>query len=113
MYRVHEHAPGTYTASQMIAHHVFVDKVRFPAQLAESRARATDAATAEAVCSVQRNGVQIATMTFAASGQVATFADMSAAVSFDDGDYLTIVAPATPDSTLAGVAVTLFGERYL
>lgn len=38
----------------------------------------------------------------------ATFIAASA-VTFDPGDQLTVVAPATPDATLADIAVTLAG----
>lgn len=113
MYRISEFSPGTYGANQVIAHHYFIDTVWFPTNLANSRARSLVAAIGQTIFIVQRNGVQIATMTFAAAASVATFANMAAAIDFVDGNYLTIVAPAIPDGTLAGVSVTLFGERHL
>jgi len=113
MYRVYEYFPGEPAASQVIAHHVFADKVSFPPQLANSSAKALVAATAETIFIIKKNGAQIATMTFAIAGTVPVFADMAAAVTFAPDDYLTVEGPAIPDATLSDISVTLFGERYL
>ena len=84
--------------------------VTFPAGLTLSKVVASTAATAEAVVSLKKNGTEFGTATFAAAGTVATLAAASA-TSFAAGDILTIVAPATADATLAGIAWALAGVR--
>ena len=49
-------------------------------------------------------------MRFASAGTVATFIAASA-VSFALGDVLTVVAPGTPDATLAHIGFALAGTR--
>ena len=73
-----------------------------PANLAGSVVKAVTAATASAVFGVQKNNVTVATFTFSSSGTVATFSSQ-AAISFSVGDRFSIIAPATPDATLADI----------
>lgn len=75
------------------------------ASLVGSAARAGTAATGSSVFSVNKNGAQIGTVTFAAAATTGTFA--GAGASFVAGDLITIVAPSSPDSTLADIAITL------
>lgn len=83
--------------------------VTFMAGLVESAANADIAATAEAVFSLKKNGVEFATATFAATGTTATFACAND-TEFVSGDVLTLVAPAR-DHTLANIAFTIVGFR--
>ena len=66
------------------------------------------AATAQTDFDVQRNGLSIGTVRFPAGSATATFIAASA-VTCEPGDRLTVIAPATPDATLADIAVTLAG----
>lgn len=62
---------------------------------------------AAAVFSIQKNNVQVGTITFSTGG-VATFASTNGApVIFNTGDRLTIVAPNPQNSTLYDVTATL------
>lgn len=74
----------------------------FTSTTARSFARARVAATASTVYVVRRNGTQVATVTFAAGATVGVW---SAAVTWDDGDFATLEAPATPDSTLSDITI--------
>jgi hypothetical protein len=47
-------------------------------------------------------------MAFAPSAAAATFT-MTSATLFNAGDVLTVIAPATPDATLANLAWTIMG----
>lgn len=87
--------------------------VSFPANLVGSTsAPAEAAATASAVFSIKKNGVEVATATYAAAGTQATFATTGGtAVSFAVGDTLSVVAPATADATLAGISLVIKGTR--
>lgn len=55
--------------------------------------------------SVRRNGVEFATLTWAANGAAPTLA--GSGVTFAIGDVLTVVAPATQDANAADLDVTL------
>lgn len=68
--------------------------------------KAVTAATASTTLTIRKNGSSIGTMVFAASGTVATFT-VASNVTFASGDVLSIIAPATPDTTLANVDITL------
>lgn len=83
-----------------------------PASLTGSKGRAKTAATAQTDFDIQKNGVSVGTMRFAASGTTATFI-MASQTTLDGsaGDYLEIIAPATADSTLAKIGFSLKGTR--
>jgi hypothetical protein len=98
-------SPG---ASQVIERYIFATPVTLPAGLAGSYGAAGTAATASASFTIKKNGSTVGTMDYAASGTSASFT-MTTATSFAGGDVLTIVAPASPDATLANLAWTLAG----
>jgi len=74
----------------------------FSSATARSFARARVAATASTVFTVKRNGTTVATVTFAAGATVGIW---SAAVTWTDGDFATVEAPATADATLADIVI--------
>lgn len=94
---------GVPSASQVLWRKVFARPAVFAISMPGSKAVAGTAATASTVLSIKKNGTQFATITFAASGTTGTFA-CAAQTSFAAGDLLTIVAPASPDATLAEIA---------
>jgi hypothetical protein len=98
-----EGAPG---ASETVLRAVLARRTRFATDFATSRGHAGIAATAQADFDVRRNGTSIGTVRFPAGSATATFIAASA-VTCEPGDRLTVVAPATPDATLADIAVTL------
>ena len=90
----------------------FVATRRFtlPALFAGCKASAAVAATASTVFDLKQNGSAIGSITFAASGTTGSFAQSGSGVmTFAVGDVLTISAPATADTTLADISVTLLG----
>lgn len=101
---------GAPTASLVIMRLPMVRKVVFPASLSGSYMIAATAATASTVFSLKKNGVEFGTATFGAAGTSATFAAASA-TNFSVGDILTIVAPASPDATLADLGWLIAGTR--
>lgn len=74
----------------------------FASTTARSFARARVAATASTVYLIKRNGTQVATITFAAGATVGVW---SAGVTWADGDFATVEAPATADATLADITL--------
>lgn len=80
-----------------------------PANLTGSQFKAKTAATASAAITLYKNGASFATITFAAGAVTATV--VATATSFAVGDELTASAPATQDSTLADIAMTLLASQ--
>jgi hypothetical protein len=99
---------GSPGASEVVLRAVLARRTRFAAALAGSVGHAGTAATAQTDFDVRRNGASIGTIRFPAGAATATFIAASAVV-FEPGDRLTVLAPATPDATLADIAVTLAG----
>jgi hypothetical protein len=101
---------GVPTASLVLVRYPFPRAVAFPSGLTSSRGVAGVAATAITDFDIQKNGVSVGTMRFAAAATIATFI-MASATSFAAGDILTVVAPGTPDATLANLGFALAGTR--
>ena len=102
--------PGLPTASQVVARFVVGRAMTFPLNFSGSQWAAGTAPTAAASFSVNVNGTAIGAINFAASATTATFTTVSTGVTnVAAGAVLTIVAPATADTTLANVSGTLLG----
>ena len=101
---------GPPTANLVVQRYVFAVTVMFAAGLTGSQGTAGVAATAATTYSIRKNGSNTGTMAFAAGATTATFT-MASATTFMAGDVLTIVAPASPDATLANLAWTLVGSQ--
>lgn len=104
--------PGAPTASAIVAQIVAARPLLFPGNLSGSVGYGKTAATASTVFDVKKNGSSVGSITFAASGTVPTFSTTaSAAIALASGDRLEVIAPATPDATLANISFTLAGTR--
>jgi hypothetical protein len=73
-----------------------------------SQAVAGVAATAESIFTLEKDGVEKGTCTFAISGTVGTF---SGETQFVTGEVLTLTCPGTADDTLADLGFVLAGIR--
>ena len=93
---MHGWMPGRPNGSELLVRWITPRPFTIPAALPLSQGLAGTAATASAVFSLQKNGVQFGTATFAASGTTPTFA-AATDTSFVAGDLLSIVAPASSD----------------
>jgi hypothetical protein len=104
--------PGVPGASSKIVRVPVARAITIPANFAGSYAKASVAATASTAIDVQNNGTTIGTITFASSGSTATFTTVSGtSKSLAAGDVLSIIAPGTPDATLADIGIVLTGTR--
>ena len=101
---------GPTTPNLVVQRFVFAGTVTFPAGLTGSQGTAGIAATATTSYSIKKNGANVGTMVFAAGATTATFS-MASATTFMAGDILTVVAPASPDATLANLAWTFVGSQ--
>lgn len=103
---------GVPTSLQTLLRFPLPRTVAFPINMVSSQMIASIAATAETIFSIQKNGVEFATATFAIAGTIATFAAVASAP-FAAGDILTIVAPATADATLGNLGWSLVASRIV
>jgi hypothetical protein len=103
---------GAPTASEMLLRTVVSRWTRLQVDLAGSHGMAGVAATAETDLVVQRNGATVGTIRFAASASTATFIAASEII-LEPGDLLEVIAPASPDATLADIAITLAGTLVI
>jgi len=101
-------APGVVGNSEKLFVVAIARTVVFPAGVSGSEAVVGTAPTADAVFSLQKNGVQFGTVTFAASATAGTFS-VASDTTFAPGDVLSVIGPATADATLADVSITLRG----
>jgi predicted RNA-binding protein with TRAM domain len=97
-------------SGEIVLRHVFSQTgANFEAGLADSSAKAEVGSTGTAVFSIQKNGVEIGTVTFDASA-TGDF-ELLGGASFVKDDVLSLVAPAPQDETLLNVSITLAGMR--
>jgi hypothetical protein len=97
---------GLPTSSSVTMTYFMVRTVSYPADLAGSISKSSVASSSTAVFSIQKNGVQFATLTFPSSTD-GVFS--GAATTFVPGDVLTVIAPPSQDPTLSGVYFTFNG----
>lgn len=102
--------PGLLPSSATLMQFVSPDPWTLPAACAGSQGSAGTAATGSVTINIQKNGTNQGTVNFAAAATTATFT-LASAVSFVAGDRLTLVAPASPDTTLKDLSITLKGAR--
>jgi len=102
--------PGQPEAAERLLKLEVARGFTLPADLAGSRGHADTAATAEAVCTILHNGVAVGSITFTAGSQDAAFS-LTGGLALVPGDRLDLIAPATQDASLAGLALTLIGTR--
>jgi hypothetical protein len=98
---------GKPAAAAVVMRLVAVRNFQFAANFTTSLAKAATSSTAAASFSIQKNGAQFGTMSFAAGGTTGTFT--STLTSFAAGDVLTVVAPSTADATLGDIEYMLVG----
>lgn len=93
-----------------IIRHVFAaTDVSFPDDFDGSQAVAGAVADDAAIFTIEKNGVQFGTLTFAQGSNTGTFS--ATAETFTAADVLTVNAPSPADSTLANISITLTGSR--
>jgi len=96
--------------SQVIFRHTFARDVILDRK-AIGQATSDTATTAETIYIINCNGSPIGTITYASSATDGTIAwNSNAPTLMSEGDTLSVIGPATADSTHAGISITLKGE---
>lgn len=91
--------------------HVFTETISFPDDWADSKGYVGINPTTNPVAlDIRKNGVTVGSISITSAG-VITFATTGTTVTFDAGDRITVLAPATADATFANSAFTLRGVR--
>jgi len=98
----------TATASQEVIRFKSPRVITWLANFSGSTGSSRVAATAQTDFDVKVNGVSKGTVRFAAAATSATFIAASP-VTIAVNDIVTVIAPASPDGTLAGISIVLFG----
>lgn len=109
-YNVSVSITGLMNASEVLMIYAFPAAAEIPSGATNSQAVAVTAATASTTVTILKNGSSIGSIAWAASGTVGTFT-FTSAVTFAAGDTVQLVAPGSPDATLANVGITLAGYR--
>jgi hypothetical protein len=99
---------GTFGSSQVVLRIPVTRACRFVQNLTGSQGVLGTAPTAQTDFDLQKNTVSFGTMRFAGSATTSTFICASDA-DFTAGDVLTVVAPASPDSTASDLGFLLKG----
>jgi hypothetical protein len=102
--------PGVPAASTTLLQFLADRAFTLPASLTGSQGFAGTVPTGSVTIDVRKNGTSQGSVNFAAATATSTFI-FASAVAFAPGDRLTLVAPGTPDATLANLSVTLKGTR--
>jgi hypothetical protein len=109
-YDIAVYVPGTFTSGMVCSEINSVRSFSLPAGLSGSIATLDVAATADTVFSIQKNGAEIGTISFAADATAGIFS-MASTASFNRGDTLKVIAPLSPDATAVGLSLSLLGSR--
>lgn len=99
---------GRPTASEVIYKAKIPRTVTFQMNFTGSTGVSVENATSSTTFSIKKNNTQIGTANFAAGTNVATFT-MASDTIFEPTDIITIVAPSSSDTTLAGISFILQG----
>lgn len=97
---------GKPDPSAVMLQFIVVRKIKIGANFIGCRSTADTAATATTVFSIYQNNTSKGTLTYAANGTSGVFSNV-AEYSYVPGDIFKIVAPATVDSTLTNIRITI------
>lgn len=102
---------GAPTASQVILRYLTAEAWTLPANMTGSRIDVGTAPTATATLDVQRNGVSVGSIGITTGLSYSFSTTSGTSKVFAAGDILSVVAPSSPDATLAKIALTLTGPK--
>jgi len=98
---------GQPTSGETVLQYVCPEEMTLPIGLDDSQAADGTANTANSIYSIFKNGNAIGSIEFSISPPGEVIFSFPAAITFEPGDLLTIVAPSPVDATQANVSITL------
>jgi hypothetical protein len=105
-------SPGLGSNAQVLAKFIPTRTCIFPAGAPKSTGAATANATANTVYTFKKNGTSFATIQFNAGGVTYTWTQAADASFNGTTDIFELDGPATADTTLTDVGITLQGYRF-
>jgi hypothetical protein len=96
---------GTPLSDELLLQYIIPEEMTFPSGLTGSEAYCGTEPTTDQVFNLYQNGVAIGSITFSPSPS--TNFTLTAAVTFNPGDKLTLVAPSSVDPHMANISITL------
>lgn len=104
------------TASEVLLIHVFTETVVFPANFSSAQKRVGTNPAATFAVDVQRSVAgaayaSIGSLSLSTGGALTGATTGGAAMTFNAGDAMMWIAPATPDASIANTGITLKGTR--
>lgn len=102
---------GVPTATQHLYSLMMARNVQLPANLSGAYGNCVTNPTATATITIKKNGTSCATISISTSGGFTFATSGGAVVNFSAGDQMDIYAQASPDATLADVAITIAAVR--
>lgn len=100
---------GVTQASERIFQFNVVRNFTIAANCEGSTGNTSNTATANAIFTIRKNTSNVGTMIFAIGANSANFNTSGSIVYMNVGDYLSVTAPAIPDSTLSNFSFTFKG----
>lgn len=101
---------GAQQNNELLFRIVAVRTFTLPVSLTGSRANARVGPAGATTVLLKKNGTQIGTINFATSATTGTFT-FAGAVTFAAGDVLELSAPASADTTIKDIAITISASR--
>lgn len=100
---------GKPGAAAIVLNFVSVRNFTIPINMSGSLAKVTNVGTAACVYSIRKDGVEFGKMSFAIGGSTATFT-AATATTVVPGNVITIVAPASVDTSFANCVFTILAS---
>lgn len=101
---------GLIPGSQIIGIFTFSNPITFLANFSGAAGKCGTNPTATATFNVKKNGSTVGTVAISTGGAFTFATSGGVAVTFNTGDEITVVAPSSPDATLADVAMSFSGS---
>lgn len=98
-------------ANEVVFAYVFAEAVQWADEIVGSYGYQGVTTTATYNLTIQKNGVDIGVVQFQNTPSISFGITGSSPIDWAPGDVLTVVGAATPDDTLANVAITFYGTR--
>src|ERR1035437_6596987 len=98
---------GQPLSGETVMQYMVVDDMTLPVGLAGTVVYSETPTALPCSYTINKNGLPIGSINFSGPSPETITLSLSAAVTFVPGDFITVVAPATPDAAQANISITL------